>query len=84
MSEFNKCDGMNSIFLHPCPFCGGEARLYVDHGVQVVCRKCGARSRTARDDINIKYSGNAVVSVINAWNSRSYKIANLDEVEEIV
>lgn len=30
--------------LKPCPFCGGEAHLYVKDGISVICPNCEARS----------------------------------------
>ena len=32
------------IELKSCPFCGGEARLFVNNGVRVLCNKCHASS----------------------------------------
>lgn len=54
--------------LKKCPFCGGEARLFVGDGVRVLCQKCYATTRILTDAINT--STNAVKNVIEAWNRR--------------
>ena len=57
--------------LKPCPFCGGEASLYVYEGVCVICPTCGARTITERDLLTSKnVAGNATKSVIKKWNRR--------------
>ena len=55
--------------LKPCPFCGGEARLFVNGGVRVICSKCYASTRIMSDEI--EYDSNAVETVIEAWNRRA-------------
>ena len=62
------------IELKSCPFCGGEARLFVSHGVRVLCTKCGATTWTAFDSERVGTS--AVEDVIKAWN----RWKNNDEV----
>ena len=57
------------IKLKPCPFCGGEAQLFVSEGVRVLCTKCHASSKTLMDCMNHKF--NAVEKVIKAWNNRT-------------
>ena len=57
------------IELTPCPFCGGEARLFVDDGVRVLCNKCHASSEILVDSEYYKTS--AVEKVIEAWNRRA-------------
>lgn len=37
------------IELKSCPFCGGEARLFVNDGVRVLCNKCHASSEILAD-----------------------------------
>lgn len=55
----------------PCPFCGAEAYLFVDHGVRVMCPKCGASSQCLVDGMNARDpTGNATKSVIESWNKR--------------
>lgn len=57
--------------LKPCPFCGGQAHLFVKDGVRVLCPKCGATSKILVDDITAKgVAGNATKAVIEAWNRR--------------
>lgn len=35
--------------LKSCPFCGGDARLFVNDGVEVQCTKCGIHTETLID-----------------------------------
>ena len=57
--------------LKPCPFCGGEAHLFVDDGVRVICPSCGATTKCLVDGLyGNKLTGNATKSVIEAWNRR--------------
>lgn len=57
------------INLKYCPFCGGEARLFVSDGVRVLCTKCRASSKILADSECYKTS--AVGKVIEAWNRRA-------------
>ena len=57
------------VELKPCPFCGGEARLFVDDGVRVLCNKCRASSKILVD--SECYETRAVEKVIEAWNRRA-------------
>ena len=54
--------------LKSCPFCDGEARLFVSNGVRVLCPDCGATTRILVDSERIETS--AVEDVIKAWNRR--------------
>lgn len=56
------------INLKYCPFCGGEARLFVSDGVRVLCTKCRASSKILVDSERVGTS--AVEDVIKAWNRR--------------
>lgn len=60
------------IELKKCPFCGGNARLFVDNGVMVICTKCKARTKNVIDTspLNRTCKKTAVEIVINAWNRR--------------
>ncbi len=58
--------------LKPCPFCGGEAYLFVSNGVRVICPKCGATTKILVDGMCAnKVTGNATKAVIEAWNRRT-------------
>ena len=59
--------------LKPCPFCGGEAMLFVsdEGGVFVVCTKCQTRTKTLVDSLVYNKPTNAVGKVIEAWNRRA-------------
>lgn len=57
------------IELKSCPFCGGEARLFVNNGVRVLCNKCHASSEILADSECYKTS--AVEKVIESWNRRA-------------
>ena len=52
-------------YLKPCPFCGGEAKLYTKalNGAFVMCKTC----HSSTDD----YSGkNGEHMAVKAWNMR--------------
>ena len=58
--------------LKVCPFCGGEAVVYINDGVRVMCRECGAMSKCLVDGYSQgKPNGNALKAVIEAWNKRT-------------
>lgn len=57
--------------LKACPFCGGEARLFVDNGVCVICTKCKARTRTMADTTTDAHPSGSVREVISRWNRRT-------------
>lgn len=58
--------------LKRCPFCGGEAHIYVplEGGVCVRCWKCGAQTKMRCDNISFKKPTNATQRVIDDWNNR--------------
>lgn len=57
--------------LLPCPFCGGEASLFVQNGVRVICPKCDASSKILVDGRGARgIAGNATKAVVRAWNTR--------------
>lgn len=55
-----------------CPFCGGEATVFVssEGGVFVICMKCQTRTKTLVDSLQYNKPTNAVDKVIEAWNRR--------------
>lgn len=68
--------------LKPCPFCGGEARIFVpeDGGICVMCTKCRCQT-PYRDDIRpsgINY-GYSLEEVIDIWNKRQNRERKDDE-----
>lgn len=68
-------ESINSV-LKPCPFCGGKAVLFVEHGVQVMCLSCGVRTSIEVDRIYQKgvsqerITTSSVDKVIEEWNRR--------------
>lgn len=65
-------EGVEMSELKPCPFCGGQATLFVDGGVRVLCPKCGASTKILRDSMTTRgVAGNATEAVIEAWNRRA-------------
>ena len=57
--------------LKPCPFCGGNAAVYVDVGVKVICQNCHIQTEPLKDMISAcGVWGNATKSVVDAWNGR--------------
>lgn len=68
-------ESINSA-LKPCPFCGGKAVLFVEHGVQVMCVSCGVRASLKIDKIFQKgisqerIATDSIDRVIEEWNRR--------------
>lgn len=59
------------IDLKPCPFCGGEALVYANDGVRVICKKCHCQTFPRVDGcISDCERFNSLDSVIEAWNRR--------------
>lgn len=57
--------------LKACPFCGGEARLFANDGVCVICTECKAQTRTLADTTTGAHPCNSVRAVISRWNRRT-------------
>ena len=63
---------VKKTILKPCPFCGGEASVYVaDGGACVRCNKCGVMTRHRVDTTAYRKPTNAVGSVMRDWNRRA-------------
>lgn len=63
---------MQEVELKLCPFCcGSKAVIYVNDGVRVICRECGAMTKCLCDgSAQGKLTGSAIGSVVVAWNRR--------------
>lgn len=62
---------MEKIKLKRCPFCGGEAVLFADNGVRVICSSCGAQTAMSSDYMmRGAPTGNAIYRAVTRWNRR--------------
>ena len=59
--------------LKSCPFCGGEAVLYVDNGgVRVICEKCYCQTNIQCDSfVGSGISSGSIKRVVEKWNRRA-------------
>ena len=58
--------------LKPCPFCGGEATVFVSSGgVCVLCTKCRCQTPVYCDEWIATKTTNSVRSVTDRWNRRA-------------
>ena len=65
-----RCDANEPMYkLKPCPFCGGEAELFMND--EIICN-CGAIMTESED-----------TDVITLWNTRTPRLT-VEEVEECV
>ena len=65
---------MNKI-LKPCPFCGGEAKVYMEHKkigltLWAECRECGAKTVGYCPKNDLESFERCKELAIEAWNRR--------------
>jgi len=64
------------IDLMACPHCGGEAGIFANGGVAVVCKKCHCQTRLEYDMCYADFSKHPVIDkLIKTWNRRPEPIA---------
>lgn len=56
--------------LKPCSFCGGNAELFVDEGVRVLCRRCGVSTGPMTDSLAFDGPTNAIRIVVEIWSAQ--------------
>lgn len=62
--------------LKPCPFCGGEAMIFVCDSISVMCKKCHCQTRPRSDEtISNAEKFNSFEAVVKEWNARPKPIA---------
>lgn len=61
------------VKLKPCPFCGGQAHIFVSQydGVCVMCSECYAKTETLYDLPDFTAYVSSVERVVNRWNRRA-------------
>lgn len=72
-----------NIQLEPCPFCGGEAKIYMRHykiGLKLwcECKICHAKTVGYLPEDDLDSFEQCKESSIKAWNRRVYQLNNIN------
>jgi len=66
--------GVNMLNLKPCPFCGGEAKVFAfnDGGICVKCMECYCQTQVRTDMCiaDAQKHGSAFERCVEDWNKR--------------
>lgn len=80
---------MSSVYLRPCPFCGGKPYLTWNYShdsyyVRAKCGVCEAQGKTYKGEDNPtqnEWNTSECKQAASAWNLRSYDRINLEDID---